>query len=57
VWVLGIGSAPIGHIEMGALVASLGAPPALMINGVVVLVSAIVLLARAPHYRLAQKAS
>jgi predicted MFS family arabinose efflux permease len=51
VWVLGIGSAPIGNLEMGVLVASLGAPMALAINGGLVLVAAATLLARAPGYR------
>jgi predicted MFS family arabinose efflux permease len=51
VWVLGIGSAPFGHLEMGALVATLGAPVALSINGCLVLGGALTLLARAPTYR------
>src|SRR5438093_1295319 len=29
VWVLGLGSAPLGHLEMGAMVAAIGAPGAL----------------------------
>ena len=52
VWVLGIGSAPIGNLEMGTLVAVIGAPMALAINGGVLLVAAAVLLVRAPVYRL-----
>jgi predicted MFS family arabinose efflux permease len=51
VWVLGIGSAPVGHLETGALVSALGAPSALMINGSLVLAAAATLLARAPAYR------
>jgi hypothetical protein len=51
VWVLGIGSAPIGHLEMGTLVAALGAPSALLINGLVVVACAIVLLTTAPLFR------
>jgi MFS family permease len=51
VWVLGIGSAPVGHLEMGTLVAVLGAPSALLINGLVVVVCAIVLLTTAPLFR------
>jgi MFS family permease len=51
VWVLGIGSAPIGHLEMGLLIAALGAPIALSINGAIVLVAAALLLTRAPRYR------
>jgi predicted MFS family arabinose efflux permease len=51
VWVLGIGSAPVGHLETGALVSALGAPSALMINGSIVLAAAATLLTRAPAYR------
>ena len=32
IWVLSIGSAPVGHLEMGALIAALGVPMALLIN-------------------------
>jgi predicted MFS family arabinose efflux permease len=53
IWVLGLGSAPFGHIEMGATVAALGAPGALLINGSLVLLSAATLLVRAPTYRWA----
>jgi MFS family permease len=52
VWVLGIGSAPVGHLEMGAIVSLLGAPTALLINGSVVVLAAATLLARAPVFRL-----
>jgi len=52
-WVLGIGSAPIGNLEMGALVAGLGAPLALVINGALVVVAAMVLVVTAPAYRQA----
>ena len=51
VWVLGIGSAPLGHLEMGSLVTSFGAPLALSTNGCLVLAAAATLLARAPAYR------
>jgi MFS transporter, DHA1 family, staphyloferrin A biosynthesis exporter len=51
VWVLGIGSAPVGHLETGAMVATLGAPMALLLNGSLVLVAAAALLVRAPIYR------
>jgi MFS family permease len=51
VWVLSIGSAPVGHLEMGILAGALGAPAALLINGALTLVAAAVLLARAPGYR------
>lgn len=51
VWVLSIGSAPLGHLEMGALIAALGVPAALLINGGLTLAAALLLLARAPAYR------
>jgi MFS family permease len=51
VWVLGLGSAPVGHLEMGALAAALGAPGALAINGALTVAAAVTLLARAPVYR------
>ena len=51
VWVLSLGSAPVGHLEMGMLIAALGAPIALLINGAVTVASATALLARAPDYR------
>lgn len=51
IWVLGVGSAPVGNLEMGALIASLGAPGALLINGTLALASAATLLARSPRYR------
>jgi sugar phosphate permease len=57
VWVLGIGSAPIGHLEMGTLVAALGAPSALMVNGLAVVVCALVLVTGAPLYRWSIRSS
>ncbi|HZQ99750.1 MAG TPA: MFS transporter [Chloroflexota bacterium] len=53
IWVLGLGSAPLGHLEMGALASSLGAPSALLINGALVVAGALTLFARAPAYRFA----
>lgn len=53
IWVLSIGSAPLGHLEMGLLIALLGAPGALAINGAVTVAAALALLARAPSYRWA----
>jgi hypothetical protein len=50
-WVLGIGSAPPGSLEMGALVAVLGAPAALAIKGAVVVLAAVLLISVAPAYR------
>jgi MFS family permease len=54
VWVLSIGSAPAGHLEMGILAAALGAPVALFINGALTLASAAILLVRSPDYRWRQ---
>jgi MFS family permease len=51
IWVLSIGSAPLGHLEMGLLIAALGVPLALLINGAVTVAAAATLLARAPSYR------
>jgi predicted MFS family arabinose efflux permease len=58
IWVLGVGSAPVGYLEMGALIDRLGAPAGLLINGLLTLVAAAALLSRAPVYRwgLRQKA-
>lgn len=50
-WVLSIGSSPVGHIEMGFLAASLGVAGALLINGGLTLLSAAILLVRDPGYR------
>ena len=51
IWVLGLGSAPVGNLEMGALIGAMGAPSALAINGALAIASATMLLVRAPHYR------
>jgi MFS family permease len=50
-WLLSIGSAPVGHLEMGMLIAALGVPFALLINGALTLAAAAMLLVRAPVYR------
>jgi predicted MFS family arabinose efflux permease len=52
IWVLGIGSAPIGHLEMGTLAATVGTPIGLTLNGCIVLLAAATLLARAQNYRV-----
>jgi predicted MFS family arabinose efflux permease len=54
-WVLGIGSAPIGNLEMGVMAASIGAPAALLINGGLVLCASAVLIMTAPEYRRSLK--
>jgi MFS transporter, DHA1 family, staphyloferrin A biosynthesis exporter len=51
VWAFSIGTAPIGHIEVGALAATVGAPAALTINGFIVIAGALALVARAPAFR------
>jgi predicted MFS family arabinose efflux permease len=55
-WVLGLGSAPVGHMEMGVLIAALGAPRALLINGAITVGAAAALLAYAPAYRWTRRA-
>jgi len=55
-WVLSIGSAPVGHLEMGTLISALGVPAALLINGAVTVIAAATLLWQAPAYRWAWKA-
>ena len=52
-WVLSLGSAPVGHLEMGLLIAALSVPIALLINGALTVVAATILLMRAPSYRWA----
>jgi MFS family permease len=56
VWVLSVGSGPVGHLEMGSVVASLGAPAALLVNGAVVVAAALILLARVPLFRPGKRA-
>ncbi len=51
IWVLGVGSAPVGNLEMGALIATLGAPAALLINGALTVAAAVTLMTRSPGYR------
>ena len=51
IWVLGVGSAPAGYLETGALIGALGAPGALVVNGVLTALSAALLLAHSPRYR------
>jgi MFS family permease len=55
-WVFSIGSAPIGHLEMGALANILGVPAALLINGALTVAAAALLLLRSPEYRWAAMA-
>jgi hypothetical protein len=50
-WVLSIGSAPLGHLQMGLLIAALGVPAALLSNGLLTVAAAAALLLWAPDYR------
>lgn len=50
-WTFSIGSAPVGHLQMGALIAAIGVPAALLINGGLTLAAAIALLVLVPEYR------
>lgn len=52
IWAFSIGTAPIGHLEIGALASSVGAPTALLMNGVLVVAGSFTLVARAPAFRL-----
>ncbi len=54
IWVVSVGSAPVGNLEMGALIALLGAPTALVLNGGMAVASAALLLVRSPQYRWRQ---
>lgn len=51
IWAFSIGTGPLGHLEMGALAGGLGAPRALLVNGSIVLLGALILTLRAPTYR------
>jgi MFS family permease len=51
IWVFSIGTAPVGHLEVGVLAATLGAPAALLVNGAFVVLGALALAVQAPAYR------
>jgi MFS family permease len=51
VWVLAIGFAPIGHLEMGALASSIGLGNALFVNGAGLLAIGLVIALAAPGLR------
>jgi predicted MFS family arabinose efflux permease len=50
VWVFSIGTAPIGHLEIGALASGIGAPLALGVNGALVVLGAVILALRSPAF-------
>ena len=51
IWVFSIGTAPVGHLEVGVLAATVGAPAALLVNGALVVLGAVTLAVQAPVYR------
>ena len=50
-WVLAVGFAPIGHLEMGALAVSLGVGNALVINGLMLLGIGVLTTVTVPRLR------
>ena len=50
-WVLAIGSSPLGHLEMGALVVALGVGGAMLINGAALIGIGILATLAAPRLR------
>jgi predicted MFS family arabinose efflux permease len=51
IWVFSLGSAPLGHLEVGAVATGLGAPAALMLNGTLVALGALALWIGSPPFR------
>ena len=51
IWVFSLGSAPIGHLETGAVATGFGAPVALLINGSLVALGALALWIGSPEFR------
>jgi len=51
VWVLAIGFAPLGHLEMGGLAELLGSGPALFANGAALLVVGVIVAIAVPRLR------
>ncbi len=51
VWVLAIGVAPVGHIEMGALAVSIGVSGALFANGAVLVAIGVFIALAVPQLR------
>ena len=50
-WVFAIGTAPLGHLEMGALAAMLGAGGALLVNGATLICVGILATVAVPRLR------
>jgi hypothetical protein len=51
-WVLSIGSAPVGHLLMGAIAAAIGVVAALALSGAATVLCALLLMALAPEFRI-----
>jgi hypothetical protein len=51
IWVFSLGSAPIGHLETGAVATGFGAPFALLVNGSLVALGALALWIGSPEFR------
>ena len=52
IWTFSIGTAPVGHLEVGALAGAVGPPTALLLNGALVVAGSLMLFVRAPSFRL-----
>ncbi|MDP6787104.1 MAG: MFS transporter [Rhodospirillales bacterium] len=50
-WVFAIGSAPLGHLEMGALAVMLGADGALLVNGAILILVGVLATVAVPRLR------
>jgi predicted MFS family arabinose efflux permease len=51
IWVFSLGSAPVGHLETGAVATGFGAPIALLLNGSFVVIGALMLWIASPGFR------
>ncbi len=51
VWVLAVGMAPVGHLQMGALSVALGLSNALAVNGAILVLVGLVIAVAAPRLR------
>ena len=50
-WVLSVGAAPVGHVGIGGLAGVLGAPGALLVNGAVLSIVSLTVVAGLPRIR------
>jgi hypothetical protein len=51
VWVLAVGIAPIGHLQMGALSVAIGLSNAFAVNGAILILVGVVIAVAAPRLR------